>query len=67
MTSMKNTQASLGTSSLIYWPSMNKDIEDFVKQYPTCKKLNVTQLAEPLIGHDVPYSPWQRLGADFMD
>ena len=54
-------------SSLLYWPGIDRHMEDCGKWCPTCIKLLSPLPAEPLINHDVLHGPWQRIGAGFMD
>ena len=35
--------------------------------FPTCIKIQLTQLAEPLINYELSYDLWQKVGADFTD
>ena len=60
MTSIKNlgiTKRWLTICSLIYWPGMNQDIEDYIKQCPTHIKFKPTKPAEHFTSHKVPQAP----------
>ena len=50
----------------VYWPGINADIEDFCQPLPclSCHKTNNTR--EPLLSHEVPDGPWEKIGADFL-
>ena len=61
------TKCYLTARTLIYWPRINNNIEDYINWCPTCIRLSLTLLGEPLINYDVPQGPWQKLNADFMD
>jgi len=50
----------------VYWPNINRDIENMVKQCPACQELQPQQSKEPLITHDIPTYPWTKLGMDIF-
>ena len=52
--------------SHIYWPGINRDIEDCIKKLPACIRFLPTLSAEPLIKYVIPQGFWQKIGADFM-
>ena len=49
----------------IYWPGMNKDIEDVVNACDTCCKFRDKIRREPLI-QDIQDHPWHKLGIDIF-
>ena len=51
---------------VMYWPSMLVDIESTVKKCEICVALRANQPKEPLLPHQVPDRPWQKLAADIM-
>jgi hypothetical protein len=51
---------------ILYWPGMTHDIEEIVKNCPTCAKFRRANPREPLHPHDVPSRPWSKLGADIF-
>lgn len=51
---------------VLYWPSMLKDIERTVNKCEICIALRPNQSKEPLLPHQVPERPWQKLAADIM-
>ena len=51
--------------SAIWWPEINKHIEDAITSCATCAKFQARR-AEPMIASDVPRYPWQKIGADFF-
>ena len=50
----------------LYWPSMADDIDKKVAECATCLRYRSSQQKEPLMPHQVPDRPWQKLGADFL-
>ena len=51
---------------IIYWPGMNKDLEDYISKCETCNTYQSSQQKEPLICHDVPHRPWEKVGCDIF-
>ena len=50
----------------VYWPNINKDIESMVKSCKICQENQPGQSKEPLIPHEVPQTPWTKLGSDLF-
>ena len=48
----------------VYWPSINADIEKYIKQCPMCLKFQQTQPKEWILHHNIPLRPWEVIGAD---
>ena len=48
----------------VYWPGMNSDISQMIDNCTVCLQFKPLQVKEPLIPHEVPNRPWQRVGAD---
>ena len=46
----------------IYWPSITGGI----KGYNICQSMKASQQKEPLIPHDVPSGPWEKVGIDIF-
>ena len=44
---------------VVYWPSMNQEISDYIEHCDTCNMYTSHPQQEPLIVHDVPERPWQ--------
>ena len=49
----------------MYWPGMEADVTDYVKQYVTYID-NSKMSVEMLHPHEVPSGPWVKLGMDFF-
>ena len=50
----------------MFWPSMNQHIENMVQSCHTCIKHRNKQQKEPLLSHEVPHKPWQKVGTDLF-
>ena len=52
---------------VIFWPGMNKDVEDYVSKCTVCSRQPVQQGKEPLICHELPNRPWEKIAVDLFD
>ncbi|XP_046547827.1 uncharacterized protein K02A2.6-like [Haliotis rubra] len=50
----------------VYWPQISKDIEKHVRSCSSCQELHPQHKREPLTPHEVPVSPWHKLGTDLF-
>ena len=48
----------------VYWPSINVDIKNHIKQCPTCLKFQQMQPKEWILHHDIPLQPWEVVRAN---
>ena len=51
----------------VFWPGMNSDIEQIVRNCKACQKHRNLNKKEPMIPHERPASPFLKLGADFFE
>ena len=51
---------------VVYWPSMNQEITDYIEHCDTCNMYASHPQREPLMVHDVPERPWQKVGCDIF-
>ena len=51
---------------VVYWPSMNHEISVYIEHCDTCNTYASDPQQEPLIVHDVPERPWQKVGCDIF-
>ncbi len=51
----------------LYWPNMNRDVEQFIYKCDICNKHPAAQGKEPLICHEIPTRPWEKVAADLFD
>ena len=50
----------------LFWPGMSQEIRQYVESCITCSSLPRKQSPLPLILHDVPDRPWQKVGTDIF-
>ena len=50
----------------LFWPLINSEIENMIKNCPTCLTFRNQQRSEPTIKHPVPQEPWTKLAADLF-
>ena len=48
----------------VYWPGITKDIEKAISQCRISESFANKQQKEPLISHEVPTRPWEKVGCD---
>ncbi|XP_018495621.1 uncharacterized protein K02A2.6-like [Galendromus occidentalis] len=50
--------------SCIFWPRMKQDIEQHILQCPGCQTYPNAPKKEPMVPHEIPTRPWQKVGLD---
>jgi Integrase core domain. len=53
--------------NVIFWPTMYLDLKNFIMNCETCKKFQPSNRKEPLIPHEVPNFPWEKVAVDLFD
>ncbi|XP_044764622.1 uncharacterized protein K02A2.6-like isoform X2 [Coccinella septempunctata] len=51
----------------VYWPNISRDIVDYVNNCHICLKFKNNNPRLPMLSHDIPERPWQRIGADICE
>ena len=51
---------------ILYWPNMNAQITDVIAKCSSCLKHRKNNTKEPLIQHEVPDRPWQKIACDLF-
>ena len=51
----------------LFWPNIANDIEQMVRKCEECAKLLPSKPNEPLMTHQVPSTPWTKVGSDLFD
>ena len=63
----KSCHCRMDFGEVIYWPGMNKDVEDYVSKCTICSSQPVQQGKELLICHELPNRPWEKIAVDLFD
>lgn len=50
----------------VYWPGMNEQIKTFIEKCDVCRSMDVKQQKETLQSHELPSSPWSKVGTDIF-
>lgn len=53
--------------SYVYWPNIDRDIEELCRSCPACLNVRDAPASAPLHPWEFPQHPWLRLHADFAD
>ena len=51
---------------VVYWPSVNQEITDYIEHCDSCNMDAYHPQRRPLIVHNVPERPWQKVGCDIL-
>ncbi len=51
----------------LYWPRMNKEIEEYISKCSICNTFCTKQQKEPLISHPLPSRPWEFVACDLLE
>ena len=60
------TRCQQRARSCIYWPNMNREIQERVQHCPECQKFQASQPREPLMPVNSAPIPWHTLGTDLF-
>lgn len=52
---------------ILYWPTMNNEIENAIQNCKSCIKFKRANVKEPMIARDIPGGPWEVLGLDVFN
>ena len=50
----------------VFWPGLNNQIEQFVRKCETCLKFAASKQKEPMLSHEGPERPWQKVSSDLF-
>ncbi|XP_014664331.1 PREDICTED: uncharacterized protein K02A2.6-like [Priapulus caudatus] len=50
----------------VYWPQMAQEITEWIQTCATCMEYSNAQPQLPLMSHEVPNRPWEKIGVDLM-
>lgn len=52
---------------LLFWPNMNNEIENVVRNCDACIQYHTSNRKEPLLQHEIPQRPWEKIGVDLFE
>ena len=52
---------------VVYWPGITNDIQTLVAECRVCERYSAANYKEPLIPHEIPELPFQKVSADIME
>jgi hypothetical protein len=52
---------------LVYWPGLNKQVEDLISRCSPCQERRPVQQREPLLPTAIPELPWQHVAEDLFE
>lgn len=52
--------------NIIFWPNMNYDLEQLIKSCGVCNSFRKSNTKQSLIPHEIPSTPWTKVGADIF-
>lgn len=61
------TKTKLRAKEIMFWPNINKQIEDLVKNCTICENYRPANANDLLMPHEIPNSPFQKVSADILD
>ncbi|XP_033116784.1 uncharacterized protein K02A2.6-like [Anneissia japonica] len=50
----------------VFWPGITADLKDFLSKCDICNTFQPEQPKEPLLHHELPDRPWEKIGIDLM-
>lgn len=54
-------------NQLLFWPGISADIDRLSEQCELCQKYRSRSQKEPLITHEIPSIPWNKIGCDILE
>ena len=52
---------------VLYWPWVNKEVEESLARCKTCNNYHSEQAREPIICHELPTRPWEKVAVDIFE
>ncbi|XP_038062613.1 uncharacterized protein K02A2.6-like [Patiria miniata] len=52
---------------IMFWPNMSAQITDMVSRCPICSANQHKNRKEPMVPHEFPLRPWQKVGSDLFE
>jgi len=51
----------------VFWPGISNEIMEIAKACEVCQIFSQSQQRETLMSHEIPQSPWEKIGIDFFE
>ena len=51
---------------VVFWPGMTSQVKEWISKCSVCQTYQANVKKEPLLSHDVPDRPWQKIGVDIF-
>ena len=51
----------------LYWPHMSQELKDYISRCEVCLRHRNNSPREPLLQHEMPIQPWDKLGVDIAE
>lgn len=52
---------------VVYWPNINQDIENKIRQCETCSIYSANKSKQPMLTQEQPLFPWQKVATDLFE
>lgn len=59
-------QTCLKAKESVYWPNLYSDFESYIRICDTCNTYLMKNTKEPMIPHETPSRPWEKVGVDLV-
>jgi hypothetical protein len=50
----------------VYWPGITAEIKEWISTCETCRQYETSQPREPLMSHEIPDRPLEKMGVDIF-
>ncbi|KAL1447741.1 hypothetical protein WDU94_005516 [Cyamophila willieti] len=54
-------------SNIIFWPKLYDDLKSYIDSCEICQKFKPCNQKEPLVPHEMPKHPWEKVGCDLFE
>lgn len=61
------TRSKNQAKGLVFWPNMSTEITKMSENCKTCLKYRNSNVKEPLLPHEMPTYPWEKVGMDLFE
>jgi hypothetical protein len=52
---------------ILFWPGMSMDIKKMIQNCKVCERYRYANVKEPLIAHEIPKLPFQKIASDILE